>query len=93
MKASSANLSGSYIRGGDNFGPFIHCPVNLAGKLGARFALADQRGVRVGGGKVSPIELAVAFIVFGQFIKPGLEFVIVSVELAFQGVHIYDGIV
>ena len=43
----------------------------LKGRLGAHFALTDQRGIRVGGGQVSPIELALAFTVFGQFLPAG----------------------
>lgn len=56
---------GSHRGGGDDFAVAIHCPVSFEGKLGAHFALTDQRGIRVGGGKVSLVELTVTFTVFG----------------------------
>jgi hypothetical protein len=56
-------------------------------------ALTGHRGIRVGGGKVSLVELAFISTVFGQLLQPGLEFLIMPVELAFQGVQSYDGIV
>src|SRR3989339_67015 len=59
------NCPGSHRGRGYDFGLFIHCPVSFEGKLGANFALTDQRGIRVGGGKVSLVELTVTFTVFG----------------------------
>jgi hypothetical protein len=87
------NRPGSHLGRGYDFAFTIHGPVNFEGKLGAHFALTDQGGIRVGGGKVSPVELALTFAVFGQFLQPGLQFLIVPVELAFKGVQSYDGIV
>ena len=83
---------GSHLGGGDDFAPAVYGPMHFEGKLGAHLALADQGGLGVGGGQVSPIELALAFAIFGELLQPGLEFLIVRVELAFQGVHIDDGI-
>jgi len=79
---------GSHLGGGDDFAVAIHGPVHLEGKPGAHLALTGQGGVRVGGGQVSPVELARTFIVFGKLLQPGLQFLIMPVELAFQGVHI-----
>lgn len=84
---------GSHRGSGNDLAVAIHGPVNLEGKLGVHFALADQRGIRVSGGKVSLVEFAVAFPVDRQLRQPGFEFLIVPVMLAFQGVHVYDGVI